>query len=137
MLKYNRSFYVGQQPPFDLLYCEFGYKAGAEYAQRCATCRELLWQGIDFVTPFQMSLLDNAIANNGDLMRPWLVTKIVDPTNSALCSHLARRTLGSKMKAVRPRRCARHVWRHRVRIRFPGTKVDQLSLGHSRQDGYR
>lgn len=35
-------------------------------------------QGVDNVTPFEMSLMDNAVANNGILMRPRLLLKIVD-----------------------------------------------------------
>ncbi len=38
-------------------------------------------QGIDLITPLTMSLLDNAIANDGTLMYPMLVTKIVQPDN--------------------------------------------------------
>jgi cell division protein FtsI/penicillin-binding protein 2 len=35
-------------------------------------------QGTDFVTPLQMLLLDNAAANDGQLMRPRLVLKVTD-----------------------------------------------------------
>ncbi|HET8911458.1 MAG TPA: penicillin-binding protein 2 [Ktedonobacteraceae bacterium] len=43
-------------------------------------------QGKDFVTPFQMSLFDDAIANNGTLMQPQLISKIVDPSGATLRS---------------------------------------------------
>jgi cell division protein FtsI/penicillin-binding protein 2 len=35
-------------------------------------------QGADFVTPMAMSLVDNVAANDGQLMQPMLVSKIVD-----------------------------------------------------------
>ncbi len=44
-------------------------------------------QGFDFVTPFQMSLIDNAIANNGTLMRPMIIKKIVDPNGAVIQSN--------------------------------------------------
>src|SRR5437588_6329024 len=38
------------------------------------------------MTPMQMALIDNTIANNGELMRPSLVMKIVDPNGSTVMS---------------------------------------------------
>jgi peptidoglycan glycosyltransferase len=36
-------------------------------------------QGVDFITPMQMSLIDNVVADDGTLMRPMLVSRIVQP----------------------------------------------------------
>lgn len=99
-LKYNHSFYVGQQPPFDLPVMPSSVtRAGQNTLSVAQLAENSFGQGVDFVTPFQMSLLDDAIANDGDLMRPWLVTKIVDPTNSSVVQPFSQQDLGSKMKA--------------------------------------
>jgi cell division protein FtsI/penicillin-binding protein 2 len=52
-------------------------------------------QGRDFVTPFHMSLLDDAIANGGQLMQPRMVTQIVDTNKNPLVTTSAQ-TLGSR-----------------------------------------
>lgn len=91
-LDYNSRFYVGKQIPFDL-----PVKASTVTPQdaqhRCSfnpqntplainqLAENSFGQGVDSITPMQMSLFDNAIANNGTLMRPTLVTKIVQPSN--------------------------------------------------------
>jgi penicillin-binding protein A len=41
---------------------------------------------VDFVTPIQMSLINNVAANNGHLMRPTLISKILDPSGSVIRS---------------------------------------------------
>src|SRR5207247_9532826 len=43
-------------------------------------------QGIDSITPRQMTMIENGIANNGQLMRPTLVQKIVDPDGATVFS---------------------------------------------------
>lgn len=99
-LKYNQAFYVGQEPPFDLPVAPSTVLPQGQNTLKAAQLAENSFgQGVDFVTPFQMSLLDDAIANNGDLMRPWLIMKIVDPTNSAVVQSFGPQDLGTKMKA--------------------------------------
>ncbi|HJT57982.1 MAG TPA: penicillin-binding transpeptidase domain-containing protein, partial [Ktedonobacteraceae bacterium] len=99
-LKYNQSFYVGQSPPFDLPVTPSSVIPQGQTTLKAAQLAENSFgQGVDFVTPFQMSLLDDAVANNGDLMRPWLIMKVVDPTNSAVVQSFGPQGLGSKMKA--------------------------------------
>ncbi len=44
-------------------------------------------QGVDFITPFQMSLFDNTVANNGTLIRPMVIKKIVDPNSAVIVSN--------------------------------------------------
>jgi len=95
-LKYNHDFYVGQQIPFDL---PVRVSTVTPQQQLCPTktptatplsvkqlAENAFGQGVDFMTPMQMSLINNAVANNGHLMRPTLVYKIVDPNQTVLQS---------------------------------------------------
>jgi cell division protein FtsI/penicillin-binding protein 2 len=86
-LDYNRRFKVGQQIPFDLpvtpssVTPSNGKPLGVNQL-----AENSFGQGIDFITPMQMALIDNTIANNGEMMRPSLVMKIVDPNGSTVLS---------------------------------------------------
>ena len=86
-LDYNRRFKVGQQIPFDLpvtpssVTPNNGKPLGVNQL-----AENSFGQGIDFITPMQMALIDNTIANNGEMMRPSLVMKIVDPNGSTVLS---------------------------------------------------
>jgi penicillin-binding protein A len=94
-LNYNSRFYVGQRPPFDLpVAVSTVTPPGGQLTVR-GLAENSFGQGVDFVTPFQMSLFDDAIANNGHLMRPWLVTKIVDPTNQTAVQSNSQQELGT------------------------------------------
>jgi len=105
-LKYNSAFYVGKQIPFDLP-VNVSTVTPQPQQNLCATtppsqtplsvvqlAENSFGQGVDFVTPLQMSLIDDAAANNGALMRPTLIEKIVDPSQSVLKSFNAV-TLGN------------------------------------------
>jgi peptidoglycan glycosyltransferase len=97
-LSYNHAFYVDKQIPFDLPVkvstvtpqpqknlCQ--YTAPEETALSVKQLAENAFgQGVDFITPLQMSLIDDAAANNGQLMRPTLIDKIVDPSGSVIRS---------------------------------------------------
>ena len=100
-LDYNRAFYVGKQIPFDL---PVSVSTVTPEPQKylCATtpppetplsvvqlAENSYGQGVDFMTPMQMSLFDDAASNNGHLMRPTLIEKIVDPSQSVLRSFSA------------------------------------------------
>jgi penicillin-binding protein A len=100
-LDYNHAFYVGKQIPFDL---PVNVSTVTPEPQKylCAItpppetplsvvqlAENSYGQGVDFMTPLQMSLFDNAAANNGHLMRPTLIEKIVDPSQSVLRSFSA------------------------------------------------
>lgn len=86
-LDYNNRFYVGKQIPFDLpVAVSHVTKNGATTLGANQLAENAFGQGIDAVTPLQMTLIDNAIANNGNLMRPSLVMKIVDPNGSVVYS---------------------------------------------------
>lgn len=97
-LNYNRALYVEKQIPFDLPVrvstvtpqrhlCP----VNAPPEQKIGTkqvAENAFGQGVDFITPMQMSLIDNVVANNGHLMRPTLIYKIVDPNQTALQSFI-------------------------------------------------
>lgn len=98
-LKYNQAFYVGQPPPFDLpVAASSVLPPGAKTLTAAQLGEDSFGQGKDFVTPFQMSLYDDAVANHGDLMRPWLAMKIVDP-NGAIVQSFSSQDLGAKISA--------------------------------------
>src|SRR5690348_5548063 len=97
-LNYNNAFYVGKQIPFALP-VNVSTVTPQKQENLCGTtpppqtplsvvqlAENSYGQGVDFVTPLQMSLFDNAAANNGALMRPTLIQKIVDPSQSVLRS---------------------------------------------------
>ena len=86
-LDYNHKFYVGQQIPFDLPVTPSSVTPNNGKTLSLEGLGENSFgQGVDAVTPLQMSMFDNAIANNGTLMRPTLVAKIVDPNGTGLQS---------------------------------------------------
>jgi len=93
-LKYNRALYVGQQIPFDLPVhvstvtpqrnlCPLNAPAETPLSVK-QLAENSFGQGVDFMTPMQMALINDVIASNGKLMRPTLVYKIVDPNQTVL-----------------------------------------------------
>jgi peptidoglycan glycosyltransferase len=83
-MDYNKRFYVGEKIPFDLpvtVSQVLPRNPDGSLKDKMADnelAADAFGQGTDFVTPFQMTLLNNAIANNGQLMRPRLVLKLTD-----------------------------------------------------------
>jgi len=95
-LKYNRALYVGQQIPFDLPVhvstvtpqrnlCPLNAPAETPLSVK-QLAENSFGQGVDFMTPMQMALINDVVASNGHLMRPTLVYKIVDPNQTVLQS---------------------------------------------------
>jgi len=93
-LKYNRALYVGQQIPFDLPVrvstvtpqrnlCPLNAPAETPLTVK-QLAENSFGQGVDFITPMQMALVNDVIASNGKLMRPTLVSKIVDHQNQTV-----------------------------------------------------
>jgi peptidoglycan glycosyltransferase len=95
-VKYNQALYVGQQIPFDLPVkvstvtpqpqshlCTYQPQA---YTPLTVTtlAENAFGQGRDFVTPLQMMVINNVAADDGKLMRPTVIQKIVDPKNGAV-----------------------------------------------------
>jgi peptidoglycan glycosyltransferase len=86
-LDFNSRFYVGKNIPFDLpVKVSTVTPANGQPLKLNQLAENSFGQGIDAVTPLQMTMIDNAIANNGELMRPSLVLKIVDPTGAVVMS---------------------------------------------------
>ncbi len=95
-LNYNRSLYVEKQIPFDL---PVHVSTVTPQKQLCPltpptqttanlkqVAENAFGQGVDFVTPMQMALINNTVANNGHLMRPTLIYKIADQNQTILQS---------------------------------------------------
>jgi peptidoglycan glycosyltransferase len=79
-LEYNKRFYVGSNIPFDLPSATSQVlPAGKTELELNQLGENAFGQGTDNVTPFTMSLIDNAVANDGVLMRPMLVSKVTLP----------------------------------------------------------
>lgn len=82
-LDYNNRFYVGRTIPFDLpVQPSSVLPNGKQTLVNNELAAGAFGQGTDFVTPMQMLLLDNVAANNGQLMRPMLVARILDPSKT-------------------------------------------------------
>ncbi len=81
-LDYNKRFYVGSQIPFDLPVQPSSVQGQPFEDVNLAS--GAFGQGYDRVTPMQMSVLNNAVANDGQLMRPMLVGKILDPNKTQI-----------------------------------------------------
>jgi penicillin-binding protein A len=84
-LDYNNRFYVGRKIPFDLpVKISTVTPANSQSLKINQLAENSFGQGVDSITPLQMTMIDNGIANNGELMRPTLVQKIVDPNGTTV-----------------------------------------------------
>ncbi len=83
-LAYNQRFYVGKKIPFDLPVVPSSVTSNGQPLDVDTLAADSFGQGVDFVTPMQMSLIDNIVANDGQLMRPMIVSKIVDQTGATI-----------------------------------------------------
>ncbi len=95
-LKYNQALYVGQKIPFDLPVKvstvtpqpQSGLCSDSAQPYTALNTTGLaensFGQGVDFVTPMQMVLVDNVAADDGKLMQPRVVEKIVDPKSQTV-----------------------------------------------------
>lgn len=83
-LEYNHRFYIGQNIPFELPVQPSTVLKNGQPLAKNELAANSFGQGFDSVTPMQMSLLDDAVANNGQLMKPMLVAKIMDPNKSPI-----------------------------------------------------
>jgi peptidoglycan glycosyltransferase len=95
-LNYAHSFYVGKQIPFDNLPVVVSHvrKNGQPLATN-QLAADSFGQGFDTMTPLQMSLIDDAVANGGQMMQPQLIEKIVDPNHNVLVQ-MSPQPLGSQ-----------------------------------------
>ncbi|GCF11437.1 peptidoglycan D,D-transpeptidase FtsI family protein [Dictyobacter arantiisoli] len=86
-LDYARKLYIDQQVPFDLPVKTSNVQTtDGTPLSTLQLASNAFGQGVDNITPFQMSLVDNTVANNGVLMRPMLVSKITDNSKNVLTS---------------------------------------------------
>jgi peptidoglycan glycosyltransferase len=84
-MEYNKRFYVTQNIPFDLpVNVSTVQPNGSDPMNMDVLADDAFGQGSDFITPFQMSLIDDIPANDGQLMQPRLVEKIVDPNKTVV-----------------------------------------------------
>ncbi|HEX4205198.1 MAG TPA: penicillin-binding transpeptidase domain-containing protein [Ktedonobacteraceae bacterium] len=86
-LDYNKKFYVGQQIPFDLPVAKSEVLLNNQPLPANQLASDAFGQGYDTITPLQMSLIDNASADNGQLMRPMLISKVTDTHKNVLKSY--------------------------------------------------
>ena len=77
------DFYIGKKFDFDLtMYKSInGYYEGIDAANIATTA---FGQGNTLVTPLNMAMAVSAIANNGEMMQPYLVRQIISPENEIL-----------------------------------------------------
>lgn len=112
-LKYNQALYLGQQIPFDL---PVKVSTVAQLPKGTPLCTnspqpsttldvptlssDAFGQGTDFVTPFQMMLVDNVAADDGKLMRPAIIEKIVNPQSAAILQQFSPTLLNQIISAT-------------------------------------
>ena len=83
----------------------------ADFLERPAAMADTgFGQGQLLVTPLQMALVAATVANDGVLMQPYLVERVVNQQNAALYSHITRpiRRAVSSLNAVRLRDAMRY-----------------------------
>ena len=84
-LSYTQKMYIGKQIPFNLpVAMSSVQKSDGSPMYTIDLAEDAFGQGVDFITPFQMSLVDNVAANNGVLMQPMLLTKITDASQHTI-----------------------------------------------------
>lgn len=91
---YMNRFYVGQNIPFDLPVAKSSVVNQGDTLTEGLMVNDAFGQGEVQVTPLQMSLIDNIVANNGQMMKPSVVQKIVDPTTKAVIYQDPDQSLG-------------------------------------------
>jgi peptidoglycan glycosyltransferase len=98
-MDYNKRFYVGQPIPFDLpVTPSTVLKPGQSTLADNELAADSFGQGFDAITPLEMSLIDDAVANDGQLMRPMVVSKVVDPNKTPIRT-FDPQTLGTPMSS--------------------------------------
>jgi cell division protein FtsI/penicillin-binding protein 2 len=82
----NRQFFVGSHIPFDLPVAMSTVQKQGQALNKAALAEDAFGQGFDVISPLEMTLVDNTVAANGQLMRPMLISKIVDKSGHAIQS---------------------------------------------------
>jgi len=110
-LKYNHAFYVDQKIPFDLP-VKVSTVTPQPQKNLCSNspqtdttlsiptlAEDSFGQGKDFVTPMQMMLVNNVAADDGKLMRPTVIKKIVDPKTQTTLQSFSPQMLSQPITA--------------------------------------
>jgi len=111
-LKYNHAMYIDQKIPFDLPVkvstvtpqssqnlCSYNPQTDTNLTVP-NLAEDSFGQGTDFVTPLQMMLIDNVAADNGQMMKPAVIQKIVDPKNQSVLYSFNPQSLGQPISAT-------------------------------------
>ncbi len=104
-MNYVRNFYIESQIPFDLpVATSHVLAAGKSQMADNELAASAFGQGTDSVTPLQMAVVDNIVANNGQLMRPTLIYQITghktsDQDNPAAIQTFSSQSLSTPIKS--------------------------------------
>jgi cell division protein FtsI/penicillin-binding protein 2 len=104
-LDYTKKLYLDQDIPSEIPIAKSSVMQSGDTLDRAHYLNDVYGQGVDNVTPFQMSMVDNAIANNGVLMRPMFFTKITDANGNPIQTYSPQQlsTVASKDAAFNTR----------------------------------
>ncbi|GCE16573.1 penicillin-binding transpeptidase domain-containing protein [Dictyobacter kobayashii] len=84
-LDYTKRLYFNQDIPFDLPVAQSSVlNQNGQDLSTWQLAEDAFGQGVDYVTPLQMSLVDNTVANDGILMKPYVVARIIDPNKQPI-----------------------------------------------------
>ncbi|GCE31440.1 penicillin-binding protein [Dictyobacter alpinus] len=84
-LEYAKKLYIGQDDRFDLPTTKSSVEnSNGNPLTTLQLASNAYGQGVVDMTPLQMSMIDNTVANNGVLMRPMVVSKITDTNKNPL-----------------------------------------------------
>ncbi|GHO43762.1 penicillin-binding transpeptidase domain-containing protein [Ktedonospora formicarum] len=75
-LAYNKKFYVGEKIPFEVPVATSRVTKTDGTLDENTLVDNAFGQGVDFVTPLQVALINNIAANDGQLMQPTVLSKI-------------------------------------------------------------
>lgn len=114
-LKYNYSLYINRKIPFDNLPVKVSTVAYS-YKNQSSLCtynqqkdvpitipdlaENSFGQGTDFVTPLQMMLINNVAADDGKLMQPAIIQKIIDPKTKTVLKSFSATQLSQPISAA-------------------------------------
>lgn len=85
-LDYTHRFGLGQLPPFDIPVAVSHTRTAGEPMDGPALAATSFGQGGLHVSPLQMLMIDEAIANGGSIPYPSLVQRVTDPNGSTIKS---------------------------------------------------
>lgn len=82
----NHHFFVGGHLPFDLPVETSTVQRPGQPLSEHALAEDAFGQGFDAISPLEMTLVDNTVAHDGQLMRPMLISRIVDTSGHTVKS---------------------------------------------------